>query len=473
MSTERDTSRIVRSWLQTDEHESAARIVDLVLDRLDTTPQRGPWWRAWVPDFAGATFKFAAAATAAVVVAGIGAAIYLSRPAVGPIGSPSPAPSAVAPTPTVASPNPTTTTSPTAAEEPTPSGSPVGASQGPVAYPVCTTGDQPTACRIWVANPDGTNAHELLQSPRGAQYPLAWSADGSRLLFSFARTGHNGLAWTDATGAAPREFESLCPPEPGVATDHYSCQVPLDHTAIVAISPDGALVAYQVRESWGSGGNEVEATALAILDLSTGAVQRLDSTQTTNPALSDAQLPEEAPPCPTAAWQGYLTSPEWSPDGSHVAFARSEIGPADNSLCKSGLFTVSVATGLVSQVTLSQERYGVPDWSSDGSHLLFEGGDQRADNIDIYTIRPDGTDLTAVTSNRGSLWPHWTHDGRVVFLRQVAGTDAFQIQIVDADGGNAATLAATIPALTAASCVVCPDPTSDNLSELAYWQPMP
>jgi hypothetical protein len=47
MSTDRETTRIVRSWLRTDEHESADRILGTVLDRLDTTPQRrATGWRA-------------------------------------------------------------------------------------------------------------------------------------------------------------------------------------------------------------------------------------------------------------------------------------------------------------------------------------------------------------------------------------------------------------------------------------------
>ena len=47
MSTDRDTTRIVRSWLQTDEYESADRVLDAVLDQLDTTPQRrSTWWPA-------------------------------------------------------------------------------------------------------------------------------------------------------------------------------------------------------------------------------------------------------------------------------------------------------------------------------------------------------------------------------------------------------------------------------------------
>ena len=39
MNTDLDTSRVVRSWLRTDEHESADRVLDTVLALLDATPQ--------------------------------------------------------------------------------------------------------------------------------------------------------------------------------------------------------------------------------------------------------------------------------------------------------------------------------------------------------------------------------------------------------------------------------------------------
>ena len=47
MSTDRDvTTRIVRSWLHEDAHEDADRILNLVLDHIDTTPQRRATWLA-------------------------------------------------------------------------------------------------------------------------------------------------------------------------------------------------------------------------------------------------------------------------------------------------------------------------------------------------------------------------------------------------------------------------------------------
>ena len=43
MSQKRDVTRIFRSWIREDQHESADRILGVVLDLLDATPQRRSW----------------------------------------------------------------------------------------------------------------------------------------------------------------------------------------------------------------------------------------------------------------------------------------------------------------------------------------------------------------------------------------------------------------------------------------------
>jgi hypothetical protein len=92
MSTDREVTRIVRSWLRSDEHDSADRVLDAVLDQLDTTPQRrATWWPARrLPEMNTMT-KLSLAAAAVLVAAFLGYN-YLAAPNVGDprVGDPSP-----------------------------------------------------------------------------------------------------------------------------------------------------------------------------------------------------------------------------------------------------------------------------------------------------------------------------------------------------------------------------------------------
>ena len=47
MSTDRDVTRIVRSWLEEGATALPDRVLDTVLDQLPATPQRRAWWPAW------------------------------------------------------------------------------------------------------------------------------------------------------------------------------------------------------------------------------------------------------------------------------------------------------------------------------------------------------------------------------------------------------------------------------------------
>ena len=91
MSTNRDMARIVRSWLRTDEHESADRVLDNVLALLDATPQRRSWWPARRIADMNFFAKLAAAAAAVVVIAVVGYNLLPSRGGSG--GNPTPTPS--------------------------------------------------------------------------------------------------------------------------------------------------------------------------------------------------------------------------------------------------------------------------------------------------------------------------------------------------------------------------------------------
>ncbi|MEP7040957.1 MAG: hypothetical protein ABI864_05210 [Chloroflexota bacterium] len=104
MSTNRDvTTRIVRSWLHEDAHEDADRILNLVLDEIDTTPQRRANWLARrLPPMNNNLVRVALVAAVLVVAVIVGANLF-QQPSVGPSPSVEPslsaAPSATASTP--------------------------------------------------------------------------------------------------------------------------------------------------------------------------------------------------------------------------------------------------------------------------------------------------------------------------------------------------------------------------------------
>ena len=89
MTTDRDATRIVRSWLEEGVTALPDRVLDSVLDQLPTTPQRHAFWLARRIYAMNNTARIAAAA--AVVVLAIGGVSLLIRAqppvAVGPVGS--------------------------------------------------------------------------------------------------------------------------------------------------------------------------------------------------------------------------------------------------------------------------------------------------------------------------------------------------------------------------------------------------
>jgi hypothetical protein len=106
MNTDRETTRIVRSWLDEGVTALPDRVLDAVLDQIPATRQRRSWWPAWRFADMNSLAKFAIAAAAVVVVAVVGINLLPSKGGVGvqpPSGSPSSSPS---PTPNP-SPSPT------------------------------------------------------------------------------------------------------------------------------------------------------------------------------------------------------------------------------------------------------------------------------------------------------------------------------------------------------------------------------
>lgn len=98
MSTDRETTRVVRSWLEEGVTRLPDRVLDAVLDRVPTTPQRRSGWSAWRSYRMHTYAKLAAAAAAAIVVAFVGYRLLPGNGGVGgqPTVAPSPSPTLLA-----------------------------------------------------------------------------------------------------------------------------------------------------------------------------------------------------------------------------------------------------------------------------------------------------------------------------------------------------------------------------------------
>jgi hypothetical protein len=100
MRTDRETTRIVRSWLDEGVTALPDRVLDAVLDQVPATRQRRSWWPAWRFADMNTFAKFAMAAAAALIVAVIGfnllprsGGVGVTPPSPSPSPSPTPSPS--------------------------------------------------------------------------------------------------------------------------------------------------------------------------------------------------------------------------------------------------------------------------------------------------------------------------------------------------------------------------------------------
>ena len=157
-------------------------------------------------------------------------------------------------------------------------------------------------------------------------------------------------------------------------------------------------------------------------------------------------------------------APSWSPDGTQIVFSRfgekDSGGPVPPRLAAVWLIDANGQNlRQISPKTLAAQS---AVWSPDGSRILFASPDDA--RMDIYTVRPDGSDVRRLTTDGVSIGATWTPDGRILFARGSSGASgegALSFWTMDADGTNAAELAAA-KALGA---------TAESFQGMPAWQP--
>ena len=126
----------------------------------------------------------------------------------------------------------------------------------------------------------------------------------------------------------------------------------------------------------------------------------------------------------------------WSPDGATLAYVAKRGGPF-------ALYTCPVAGGVERCITDAFDHVDGPDYTPDGQWIWFNG--ERNGQVDLWRIRPDGTNLEQMTDDEAVNWfPHPSPDGaHVLYLAYPKDTQGHpgeldvELCLMPASGGSA------------------------------------
>ena len=117
-------------------------------------------------------------------------------------------------------------------------------------------------------------------------------------------------------------------------------------------------------------------------------------------------------------------SPNWSPDGSKLAFSSNRAG-------RQQIYVINADGTSLSQITNSAGDDTDPVWSLDGNRIAFTSS--RDGNKEIYLMNVDGSNETRLTTESGvDSSPKWSPDGRILFTSNRDGHA--DLYVMDAAG---------------------------------------
>ena len=130
------------------------------------------------------------------------------------------------------------------------------------------------------------------------------------------------------------------------------------------------------------------------------------------------------------------TDPQWSPDGSRIAFVSDRTGKAFDESRNSDVFVIDSAGGPIRKISDHDEEDSSPRWSPDGKQIAFIGRIKERDHPKIFLTAPNGMQPSRNVSPELDLIPgnlKWADSGRALtFETGVSGeTHLFRVDVKD------------------------------------------
>jgi Tol biopolymer transport system component len=275
----------------------------------------------------------------------------------------------------------------------------VGRSSGPskIAFQSGRDGNP----EIYSMNPDGSGLVRLTTTDAVVQdVSPAWSPDRTRIAFNSTRgTGYFRLFVMNADGSGVTEVPV---PAGGTGIPRWSPngkQIAFANGAgtIVVLNADGSdahTVGAGTSVSWSPDGSQLAVTRLVGGRLGYGGYHQVFTISADGS--SAVQLT-------TSELDKALGS--WSPDGAKILFY-AVFGADGTDIGETGIYAVTVASRTAVRI-VEGYTFG-PDWSSDGTRVLYAGDCGGTKTFDICIVNADGTGTGVISSSPAAdIGPDW------------------------------------------------------------------